>query len=410
KLYKSPQPSQDAEEDEENLSERLQKQFNHVKIAHTREVAGRGLTATLTLGDDLFLDGYGQFRALNVIIGNEKWMQENGAHYPVQVSSTDRQAELGRWQSEGKSVVLCAISPAMDNDKPEPAMSGRVSIDAASSKSQSTDATCKCELCACIECNCATDLGSANVPLIVAQVAVADTARPEAADVIAGLEAQGIETWMLTGDHPTTAKAIAGQLGIVNVIAGVLPEDKAAKVKQLQMAGRPKSSSGLSKVTSIFKPKGNGHSVEMSAVGSKSVDSEGGRQMRPAIVAMIGDGINDSPALAQSDLGISVGSATDIAIEAASIMLLRDTLTDLLVMRDMAKTVVRRIQINFLWAFMYNVVMIPVAAGVLVPWNRSAVIGPTWAGLAMAASSVSVVLSSLRLRSYRYRAPKNVQA
>ncbi|KAF9182149.1 ATPase Cu transporting protein 7A [Haplosporangium sp. Z 767] len=404
-LYnKNPQNTQldqDDGDEDENEARQLQKQFNHVKIAHMREVAGRGLSATLTLGSSLALDGYGHFRALNVLVGNEKWMQENGAHYPVQVDRQEREAELARWQSEGKSVVLCAVSPAMNNDIPAEMQDGNESM-----FSESTEATCKCELCECIECNCSTKLGSANVPLIIAQVAVADTARPEAADVIAGLEAQGIETWMLTGDHPTTAKAIARQLGITKVIAGVLPEDKAAKVKQLQQSGRPKSTSGWSRIIRKGKRKPNS-SVEMSALPVQdSADESGAQAMRPAIVAMVGDGINDSPALAQSNLGVSVGSATDIAIEAASIVLLRDTLMDLLVMRDLSKTIVRRIQINFLWAFMYNAVMIPVAAGVLVPWNRSAVIGPTWAGLAMAASSVSVVLSSLRLRSYRFRGPQ----
>ncbi|KAF9379838.1 serine/threonine protein kinase Ran1 [Podila verticillata] len=406
-LYKVPFSSESQEQEqegdeEENEAHVLQKQFNHVKIAHIREVAGRGLSATLTLADNLTLEGYGHFRALNVLVGNEKWMQENGAHYPVQVASQDRQAELARWQSEGKSVVLCAISPAVSNNN-----GSVVSIAAAS---MSTEATCKCELCACIDCNCTTKLGSANVPLIVAQVSVADTARPEAAEVIAGLEAQGVETWMLTGDHPTTAQAIARQLGITKVIAGVLPEDKAAKVKQLQQAGRPVSTSSWTKLFGKKKTpvQATGGSIEMGPSppsGPKFDETSSFRQMRPAIVAMVGDGINDSPALAQSNLGISVGSATDIAIEAASIVLLRDTLTDLLVMRDLAKTVVRRIQINFGWAFMYNVVMIPIAAGVLVAWNRSAVIGPSWAGLAMAASSVSVVLSSLRLRAYKYKAP-----
>ncbi|KAG0028550.1 ATPase Cu transporting protein 7A [Podila clonocystis] len=406
-LFKTPfsasEEGQEVDDEEENEAQVLQKQFNHVKIAHIREVAGRGLSATLTLADNLTLEGYGHFRALNVLVGNEKWMQENGAHYPVQVANKDRTAELGRWQSEGKSVVLCAISPAVSNSGSSSAQSSVVSISAAS---MSTDATCKCELCACIDCNCTTKLGSANVPLIVAQVSVADTARPEAAEVIAGLEAQGVETWMLTGDHPTTAQAIARQLGITKVIAGVLPEDKAAKVKQLQQAGRPVSTSSWSKIFGSKKSVQEAHaSIEMgSPTGLKSDEPSSFRQMRPAIVAMVGDGINDSPALAQSNLGISVGSATDIAIEAASIVLLRDTLTDLLVMRDLAKTVVRRIQINFGWAFMYNVVMIPIAAGVLVAWNRSAVIGPSWAGLAMAASSVSVVLSSLRLRSYHYKA------
>ncbi|KAG0234924.1 E1-E2 ATPase-domain-containing protein [Mortierella sp. GBAus27b] len=391
-LYKkSTQHVEETEGEDEDEVQLLQKQFNHVKVAHMREVAGRGLSATLTLNDSLNVEGYGQFRAVNVLVGNEKWMQENGAHYPVHVNKKEREAELGRWQSEGKSVVLCAISAAMSG-------SGTSTV------SRDTDSTCKCELCHCIECNCSTELGAKNVPVIIGQVAVADTARPEAAEVVAGLEAQGVETWMLTGDHPTTAQAIARQLGITKVIAGVLPEDKAAKVKQLQQSGRPIATSGLFKFFQrhpTFEP-----SMELGNAASPGAEGVSNRQMRPAIVAMVGDGINDSPALAQSNLGISVGSATDIAIEAASIVLLRDTLTDLLVMRHMAKAVVGRIQINFLWAFMYNVVMIPIAAGVLVPWNRSAVIGPTWAGLAMAASSVSVVLSSLRLRAYRYRAPK----
>ncbi|KAG0226936.1 ATPase Cu transporting protein 7B [Actinomortierella wolfii] len=378
-------------EEEQNENEQLQKQFNRVKVAHMREVAGRGLAATLSLSETLTLPGYGDYRAVNVIVGNEKWMQENGAHYPVQVHAVDRQKELARWQSEGKSVVLCAISPAGG---------------APSSGKSTMDASCQCELCACIECNCATSpLGASTVPLIVAQVSVADTARPESKEVVAGLRAMGIETWMLTGDHPTTAKAIAGQLGITNVIAGVLPEDKAAKVKQLQQSGRPLNTSRIGRFFSRQAAAGS-QSLESEAA-SDIVDNTNNRSMRPAIVAMVGDGINDSPALAQSDLGISVGSATDIAIEAAQIVLLRDTLTDLLVMRDLAKTTVRRIQINFLWAFMYNVVMIPIAAGILVPWSRSAVISPAWAGLAMAASSVSVVLSSLRLRAYKYKPPKH---
>lgn len=420
-------PEED-EDEEESEARVLQKQFNHVKIAHMREVAGRGLSATVILGDTLHLKGYGHFRALNVLVGNEKWMEENGASYPDSVARKDREAELGVWQSQGKSVVLCAVHPAVNNSSPSgsnsssssnsisssSSSSGRASIDSASVQSERT---CKCELCECIDCNCTvpTHHGKTLAPIIIAQVAVADTARPEAAEVIAGLAAQGIETWMLTGDHPITAQAIAQQLGITRVMAGVLPEDKANKVKQLQQAGRASSSSASARWHKIFGGRKQQQSVELSPV-STAISTHPQdlttpfRAMRPAIVAMVGDGINDSPALAQANLGISVGSATDIAIEAASIVLLRDTLTDLLVMRDLARTVVRRIQINFLWAFMYNAVMIPIAAGVLVAWNRSAVIGPSWAGLAMAASSVSVVLSSLRLRSYHYRAPKSSSA
>jgi len=193
---------------------------------------------------------------------------------------------------------------------------------------------------------------------IVGMIAVADTLKPESAQAIRALESMGIHTWMVTGDNRRTAKAIAALVGIKpeHVFSEVLPSEKSNKVKKLQNDGEH--------------------------------------------VAMVGDGINDSPALAQADVGIAVGAGTDVAMEAASIVLVKNSLLDVITAIDLSKTTFRRIKINFGWAFGYNLMGIPIAAGVFYPLIRYPL--PPWgAGLAMAFSSVSVVCSSLFLRLYR---------
>ena len=163
---------------------------------------------------------------------------------------------------------------------------------------------------------------------------------------------------MVTGDHRTTADAIAEELAIPSdhVVASALPADKVAKVVELQKMGR--------------------------------------------VVAMVGDGINDSPALATADLGIAIGAGTHIAVEAADMVLVRNNLHDVVVGFDLANVVFNRIKWNIMWSVIYNVVAIPVAAGVWFPWTRM-LVPPQYAGLSMAASSISVVLSSMSLRWYK---------
>jgi Cu+-exporting ATPase len=167
---------------------------------------------------------------------------------------------------------------------------------------------------------------------------------------------------MLTGDNWATARAVAARLGIRHVSAEVLPAGKAARVAELQAGGG-------------------------------------------AAVAMVGDGVNDSPALAQADVGVAIGRGTDIAIEAADYVLMRSDLDDVLTALDLSRATFNRIRLNYAWALGYNLVAVPVAAGVLYPPLHFQL--PPWvAGACMALSSVSVVCSSLLLR--RYRPPKPV--
>lgn len=195
----------------------------------------------------------------------------------------------------------------------------------------------------------------------VAAFAISDPVKPEAAGVIAALQKHGLQCHMLTGDNRATARTIAAQLGIAHVSAEVLPAGKAAFVAELQAGG--------------------------------------------AAVAMVGDGVNDSPALAKADVGIAIGRGTDIAIEAADYVLMRSELDDVLTALDLSRVTFNRIRMNYLWAFGYNAVAIPIAAGVLYPGLHFQL--PPWvAGACMAMSSVSVVCSSLLLR--RYKAPKPV--
>ncbi|PHU28218.1 putative copper-transporting ATPase HMA5 [Capsicum chinense] len=187
-------------------------------------------------------------------------------------------------------------------------------------------------------------------------VAISDPVKPGAREVISLLKSMKVESKLVTGDNWGTANAIAKEVGISDIIAEAKPENKAEKVKELQSLGK--------------------------------------------VVAMVGDGINDSPALVAADVGMAIGAGTDIAIEAADIVLMKSNLEDVITAIDLSRKTFGRIRLNYFWAFGYNLLGIPIAAGALFPSTGFRL--PPWvAGAAMAASSVSVVCSSLLLKNYK---------
>ncbi|KAI1095106.1 heavy metal translocatin [Rostrohypoxylon terebratum] len=208
--------------------------------------------------------------------------------------------------------------------------------------------------------------------------ATSDPLRPEARPVLDALRRQGKDIWMLSGDNTKTANAVGALVGIDpdHIIAGVLPEQKADKISYLQKS-QVKSSSGFL------------------GFGSKPTNQR-------AVVAMVGDGVNDSPALTVADVGIAIGSGSDVAISAAEFVLVNPNLNTLLVLTSLSRAVFQRVKFNFAWALVYNLVALPIAAGVLYPVmvnGRHTRLDPVWASLAMALSSVSVICSSLLLKS-----------
>jgi len=190
---------------------------------------------------------------------------------------------------------------------------------------------------------------------LVGVLGISDTLKTDASKAISELKRIGLNVAMITGDNKRTANAIARDISIDNVLAEVLPGDKSAEVKRLQEKGE--------------------------------------------VVAFVGDGINDAPALAQADVGIAIGSGTDVAIESGEIVLIKDNLLDAVAGLQLSKKVMGRIKLNLFWAFAYNMILIPVAAGLLYP-TFGITFRPEYAGLAMTLSSVTIVTLSLLLKGY----------
>lgn len=278
------------------------------EIQDSEELPGRGMKATYKVGD----------QSAEIIVGNELLMRDFDVPLSLRVSSS-----LDTWKGEAKSVALIA-----------------------------------------------TKSGDNDTWTLAAALSISDPIRHEAVAVIKALNARGTQVWMLSGDNATTARAVAQRVGIPesNVLAEVLPSEKAAKISHLQ----------------------------------RSLHANGSDTKR-AMVAMVGDGINDSPALTTADIGIAIGSGSDVAISSADFVLATSSLTAVLTLLELSRVVFRRIKVNFGWAVIYNLTAVPVAAGCLYAITTSdgkhVKLDPVWAALAMALSSISVVLSSLSLRS-----------
>lgn len=318
-----------------------------IVVHDLEEIPGKGMKAVFEVSD-----GRGSDVApwsFDMAVGNEALLQSVSAVVPARVATA-----LQGWKSEAKSVALVAVrrrhrQPNDDNEEPE------------------------------------------NYT-VAAALAIADPIRRSAPAVVSAIRSRGLRVWMLSGDNEVTARAVAARVGIdaENVIAGVLPEDKAAAIKRLQS------------------------SLHARDRGKESTTKR-------AIVAMVGDGVNDSPALTTADVGIAVGSGSDVAISSAGFVLVphssshtdnnesvddgseHDDLTAVVTLLDLSRVVFARIRLNFAWALVYNMIAVPVAGGALYPVKTPSGahvrLDPVWASLAMALSSISVVLSSLALRS-----------
>lgn len=277
------------------------------------ELPGRGLKGTFTIHTS---NNDARYEAA---IGSETFISLLSTPIDTHWSNT-----ASTWKTAGKSIALLAVRPLSLSDGEEAAFK------------------------------------------LAAQFATTDPLRPEASAVLSALRKQGLGIWMISGDNATTATAVGYQLGFpaTNIIAGVLPSEKADKIRWLQSS----------------VPKRNGKT---------------GR----AIVAMVGDGINDSPALTAADAGIAIGSGSDVAISSAKFVLVSSNLHSLLTLITLSRTVFRRVKFNFAWALMYNMVLLPIAAGVIYPVHGHPRLNPVWGSLAMALSSLSVICSSLVMRT-----------
>ncbi|OQN95433.1 hypothetical protein B0A48_18490 [Cryoendolithus antarcticus] len=291
-----------------------------VRTSAVEEIAGKGLKAMIEPAHGCV---GGRYEAL---VGNEALLLDYGVEVPQEAIEL-----LDSWKISGHSVILLACR-----------FSGE-----------------EWRLCAIL--------------------AALDPLRPEAAEVVRLLQSRGVHVWMLSGDNSKTANAVGSQVGIPpsNIIPGVLPVQKAEKVKYLQQSLEPR----------------RGRGFQSALINKRS----------RATIAMVGDGVNDAPALAAADVGIAVASGSDVAVQSAAFVLVQSDLRAVLTLVTLSHVVFRRVILNFVWAALYNMVALPVAAGVLYPIQTSGGsrirLDPAWAALAMALSSISVVTSSLLLRT-----------
>ena len=312
----------------------------NVMSSDIQEILGQGMKGTFTVT----ADDSGRNEQYDAAIGNERLLR---SVLPADSDTYFVSSLLSKFQSSGKSTAILSLR----RKSSEP---------------------------------------STFVPAIV--FAISDTIRPEAVEVISKLNKRHVEVFMCTGDNQKTAHAVAEMLGIPrsNVMANVLPAEKASFVRQVQEG-----------------------SVHATSSGSGTQDSTGQTHTR-SIVAFVGDGVNDSPALAAADVSIAMASGSDVAINSASFILLNSDLSTILQLVILSRRVFNRVRMNFGWAVIYNLCLVPVAAGVFYPivsGHHQKVIGgetvnvsehwrlsPVWAALAMALSSISVISSSLALR------------
>lgn len=319
----------------------------------TEEVPGKGTRGSFTSNN-------GKLKH-DAVIGNERFLNENQTSGLRQHS-----ALLNSWKALGNSVILLAIR------------STPISVSSNGTPSTPSPAAFNKEL--------GSPSSTQPVYTLAAIFATTDPIRPEASTVIRALQGDKIAVWMITGDNPITAAAVANQVGIPpeNILANVLPTEKADKIRHLQSLPPLRKPSRWN----IFPSSSSSKTLQpTTATGQRS------------IVAMIGDGINDAPALSISDVSVSIGSGSDVAMQTSKFILVSSDLRSLYTLLQLSRAVIRRVKFNFLWACIFNVLAIPLAAGVLYPTEKRVRLSPVWAALVMALSSVSVVGCSLVLKT-----------
>ena len=308
-----------------------------VQATSIKEIPGLGLRAAFTVTDPLSKEPVTYEAAL----GSESLISSlNPRPEPLNYFTTNT---LSLWKSHSKSVAMLALRRISGPSSP-----------------------------------------SSQGWTLTALFAISDPIRTSALPTISALHARNIPVYMLTGDNPTTAAAVASSLSIPpgNVFAGVLPTEKAAKIQYLKAHGPRRSRRSFLSRLHLRRP-------------------DDGADSKPAVVAFVGDGINDAPALSEASVSVCVASASDIALTSSSFVLLSSSLDSIITLLDLSRRVFRRVRFNFAWAVAYNALLVPVAAGFEQHAGGGATgwrLGPVWGSAAMALSSCSVVISSLALR------------